>query len=210
MNTTIAIIDYGLGNPLSIKNMLKKVGAGQVVISNDIEVLQSAKCLILPGVGHFTQGMQNLQNQGLIEVLNELVLIQKKPILGICLGMQLMTSYSEEGNCSGLGWIEANTKKFVFANKDIKVPHMAWSDTHFIKKPFSDCVFEEEIPRFYHVHSYFVNCKEQEDVLSTAEYGEQVFHNGFIKDNIIGVQFHPEKSHVFGQAFFKTFLDYIG
>ena len=109
----IAIIDYGLGNPLSIKNMLKKVGAGQVVISNDIEVLQSAKCLILPGVGHFTQGMQNLQNQGLIEVLNDLVLIQKKPILGICLGMQLMTSYSEEGNCNGLGWIEANTKKFI-------------------------------------------------------------------------------------------------
>jgi glutamine amidotransferase len=210
MNPQIIIIDYGLGNPLSIKNMLKKVGAGQVEISSDKNVLQSAKCLILPGVGHFNQGMQNLQNQGLIDVLNDLVLIQKKPILGICLGMQLMTSYSEEGNCSGLGWIEANTKKFVFDDKDIKVPHMAWSDTHFIKEPFIDCDFEEDVPRFYHVHSYFVNCNQQEDVLSTAAYGGQVFHNGFIKDNIIGVQFHPEKSHVFGQAFFKAFLKHIG
>ena len=209
MNSKIIIIDYGLGNPLSIKNMLKKVGAAQVEISNDKEVLQSAKFLILPGVGHFNQGIQNLQNKGLIELLNDLVLIQKKPILGICLGMQLMTSYSEEGNCSGLGWIEANTKKFVFENKDIKVPHMAWSDTHFIKKPFCDGIYKEEIPRFYHVHSYYVNCNQQEDVLSTAEYGGQVFHNGFIKDNIIGVQFHPEKSHVFGQVFFKALLEYI-
>lgn len=210
MNSRIVIIDYGLGNPLSIKNMLKKVGASQVEISSDLDVLQSAKCLILPGVGHFNQGIQNLHEQGLIDVLNDLVLIQKKPILGICLGMQLMTAYSEEGNCSGLGWIEANTKKFVFEDKDIKVPHMAWSDTHFIKKPFSDCVFEEEFPRFYHVHSYYVNCNKKEDVLSTAEYGAQEFHNGFIKDNIIGVQFHPEKSHVFGQEFFKAFLKYIG
>jgi glutamine amidotransferase len=210
MNTQIAIIDYGLGNPLSIKNMLKKVGAGKVEISSDQQVLQSAKCLILPGVGHFAQGMQNLQDQGLIDVLNDLVLIQKKPILGICLGMQLMTSHSQEGNYSGLGWIDANTKKFVFENKDVKVPHMAWSDTHFIKKPFSDCVFEEEIPRFYHVHSYFVHCNQKEDVLSTAEYGGQQFHNGFIKENIFGVQFHPEKSHVFGQAFFKAFLEHIG
>lgn len=209
MNTPIVIIDYGLGNPLSIKNMLKKVGAGQVEISHDPQVLQSARCLILPGVGNFAQGMQNLQSQGLIEVLNDLVLIQKKPVIGICLGMQLMTSFSEEGNCNGLGWIEANTQKFVFEDKDIKVPHMAWSDTHFIKRPFSDCVFEEEIPRFYHVHSYFVSCNHQEDVLSTAVYGGQVFHNGFKKNNIIGVQFHPEKSHVFGQAFFKALLEYI-
>lgn len=210
MNSKIVIIDYGLGNPLSIKNMLKKVGAGQVEISNNKEDLQSSKCLILPGVGHFAQGIQNLQSQGLIDELNELVLIRKKPILGICLGMQLMTSHSEEGNCNGLGWIEADTTKFVFENTDIKVPHMAWSDTHFQQKPFSESVYEEEVPRFYHVHSYFVHCKKQEDVLSIAEYGGQVFHNGFMKDNIIGVQFHPEKSHVFGQTFFKTLLEHIG
>ena len=166
MNKAITIVDYGLGNPLSIKNMLKKVGATKVDISNDLKVLQSAGCLILPGVGHFAQGMENMQSHGLIEVLNDLVCIQKKPILGICLGMQLMTSFSQEGNCNGLGWIEANTNKFVFDNKDTKVPHMAWSDTNFIKKPYSESVYEEEIPRFYHVHSYFVDCKHQEDVLS--------------------------------------------
>jgi len=207
MNKAITIVDYGLGNPLSIKNMLKKVGATKVDISNDLQVLQTAGCLILPGVGHFAQGMENMRNHGLIEILNDLVLVQKKPILGICLGMQLMTSFSQEGNCNGLGWIEANTNKFAFDNKDIKVPHMAWSDTNFIKKPYSGCIFEEEVPRFYHVHSYFVDCKHQEDVLSTAVYGGQIFHNGFLKENVTGVQFHPEKSHVFGQVFFKTWLE---
>ncbi len=205
----ITIIEYGLGNPLSIKNMLKKVGVGNVRISYAKEDLKDADLLILPGVGHFEQGMKNLKENDLQETLNELVLVQKKPILGICLGMQLMTNYSEEGNCEGLAWIDAETKKFAFHEKAIKVPHMGWTDTHFLQSPFNEIRFEEDMPRFYHVHSYFVDCKQEEDVLSTASYGGKIFHNGFKKGNIMGVQFHPEKSHVFGICFFKSLIHYL-
>lgn len=209
MTNDFVIIDYGLGNPNSIKNMLLKSGFEGVIISNKFNVLNSAKYLILPGVGNFEQGMKNLKNTGLDNELNELVLVQKKPILGICLGMQLMTSFSEEGNCEGLGWIDASTYKFTFEDKKIKVPHMGWTDTEFMQSPFSDTEYEEKVPRFYHVHSYFVTCKNQEEVLSKASYGGITFHNGFKKGNIIGVQFHPEKSHIFGMSFFKTLLGLI-
>jgi imidazole glycerol-phosphate synthase subunit HisH len=209
MTARVAIIDYGLGNPLSIQNMLKKVGAGKTVLTRDIEILYNAERLILPGVGHFTQGMVNLKQHGLIEVLNELVLIQKKPILGICLGMQLMTSWGEEGSCDGLNWVEATTDKFRFKDPEMKVPHMGWNDTHFVRPPFVKTIFEEMPPRFYYVHSYFVNCKKQENIMCIANYGGE-FCSGFVKDNIMGVQFHPEKSHVFGQAFFKEFLEWKG
>lgn len=205
----IAIIDYGLGNPLSILNMLKKIGVSQVKLTAEQNILMDADLIVLPGVGHFEQGMKNLKEYGLVDVLNELVLVQKKPILGICLGMQLMTSFSEEGNCEGLGWIDASTNKFTFEDKNIKVPHMGWTDTEFIQSNFSETEYEEKIPRFYHVHSYFVTCKNQGEVLSKASYGGLTFHNGFKKENIIGVQFHPEKSHVFGMSFFKTVLGLI-
>jgi len=204
LENNIVIIDYGLGNPLSIKNMLKKAGFEKVIVSNEHDKISKAEKLILPGVGHFAQGMENLQTQGLITLLNELVLEQKKPILGICLGMQLMTKHSEEGNCEGLGWINAQTKKFQFADKSLKIPHMGWNDTVFLTKPFSETNFEENPPRFYYVHSYYVQCNEKENILSTADYGKE-FTSGFIKDNIMGVQFHPEKSHVFGKEFLKVF-----
>lgn len=202
----IAIIDYGLGNPLSIQKMLRKAGAKEVVLTNNIELLQEADKLVLSGVGHFAKGMENLRKLDLIPFLNELVLIQKKPILGICLGMQLMTSWSEEGNCKGLNWVDATTEKFRFDNTTMKIPHMSWSDTTFHKSPFDKKVFEEMPPRFYYVHSYYVKCNEVNDVLCTAEYGCQ-FVSGFIKDSVIGVQFHPEKSHVFGQAFLQEFIN---
>ncbi|MDP2175519.1 MAG: imidazole glycerol phosphate synthase subunit HisH [Bacteroidota bacterium] len=203
----IVIIDYGLGNPMSIKNMLKKCGAMDVELSHQTDKLFQADRLILPGVGHFKKGMDNLSQLGLISILNELVIDREKPILGICLGMQLMTSFSEEGHILGLNWIEAQTNKFKFGNPDIKIPHMGWNDTEFVKQPFNDLDFEENPPRFYYTHSYFVECKDETDVLCYANY-EKKFHAGFLKNNIMGLQFHPEKSHVFGQKLLSEFLNW--
>lgn len=200
-----AIINYGLGNPLSIKNMLRKLGA-DAVITSDANAISNAVNLILPGVGHFETGMQNLEESGLKSLLNDLVLTEKKPILGICLGMQLMTGHSEEGNRDGLNWIDAQTVKFQFDNPAVKVPHMGWTDTNFRGQVFNNSDFEETPPRFYYVHSYYVKCSDTKDVLAQAEYGGLVFDSGFVKNNIMGVQFHPEKSHVFGMAFLKKFL----
>lgn len=204
----IVILDYGLGNPISIRNMLKKCGELNVEITQSRERLEQADKIILPGVGNFESGISNLKKAPYFDQLNNLVLEKKVPVLGICLGMQLMTSFSEEGNVEGLNWIDAKTTKFKFENPDIKVPHMGWTDTKFINNNFENILFEEYPPRFYHVHSYFVTCNNQEDVLSEALYGDKVFHNGFLKENIMGVQFHPEKSHVFGQAFLNAFLNW--
>lgn len=202
----IAIIDYGLGNPLSIRNMFKKVGADAQITSDEAQLFEADK-LILPGVGHFTSGMQNLQSCGLKSILDTLVLEKKVPVLGICLGMQLMTGRSEESELPGLGWLDAETVKFRFEDAAVKIPHMGWTDTEFRKPEITNSVFEEVPPRFYFVHSYFVKCHRPEDVLCESEYGH-VFTSGFVKNNIMGVQFHPEKSHVFGQAFLKQYLDW--
>lgn len=202
----IAIIDYGLGNPLSIRNMLKKVGA-DAHITSDVAQLHEADRLILPGVGHFTSGMHNLRSAGLKQILDTLVLEKKVPVLGICLGMQLMTASSEESELPGLGWLDAETVKFRFDDAAVKIPHMGWTDTEFRKPEITNAAFEEIPPRFYFVHSYFVKCHRPEDVLCESEYGH-VFTSGFVKNNIMGVQFHPEKSHVFGQAFLKQYLDW--
>lgn len=140
-------------------------------------------------------------------ILNNLVLVEKKPILGICLGMQLMTSFSEEGYIEGMNWVNAQTKKFKFENPDIKVPHMGWNDTVFVKEPYEKLLFEENPPRFYYTHSYYVACNHDVDVLCYSKY-DCDFHSGFLKNNIMGVQFHPEKSHVFGQTFLKIFLEW--
>lgn len=203
----IVIIDYGLGNPLSIKNMLGKLGAS-AVISSDTGVLRSANKLILPGVGHFKTGVQNLQQKGLQAILHDLVLEEHIPILGICLGMQLMSKYSEEGDCAGLGWVNAVTQRFQYDDPNIKIPHMGWSDT-FFKSIIQESRFEEIPPRFYYVHSYYVKCAEDGDILCEAEYNNFKFTSGFVKDNIMGVQFHPEKSHIFGKEFLNQFVSWV-
>jgi glutamine amidotransferase len=196
------IINYNLGNPKSIKNMLGYLGVDSKITTDSNDIL-NASHLILPGVGHFRHGMEQLEKLGLIEVLKEAVMDNKKPILGICLGMQLLTNFSEEGNLKGLGFIDAQTKKFNQEDHKLKIPHMGWNTVKFNK--------ESELsngirfnPRYYFVHSYFVECNAKDDVLCTTRYGQE-FVSGFQHDNIFGLQFHPEKSHKFGMELLGNF-----
>jgi glutamine amidotransferase len=199
----IVIVDYGLGNLTSIKNMVKKVG-GEAQISSDPEAILNADKLILPGVGNFLQGMENLKESGLIPILEKAVLEIKKPILGICLGMQLMTNHSEEGNVNGLGWIDAETIKFSFPyDSSLKIPHMGWTPVQFLKTSFINYEISEN-PRYYFVHSYYVKCKFENNILAKANYGH-AFDCAIINGNIMGVQFHPEKSHKFGMELIRNF-----
>jgi glutamine amidotransferase len=201
----IAIVDYGTGNLCSILNMLKKVGAKGVISSDAVE-LRNADKLILPGVGAFDNAMGNLEKLGLIPILNELVVKGRKPILGICLGMQLLTHTSEEGKLPGLGWIDADTVRFRFDERNrLKIPHMGWNTIEQVKKsPLLDDADAE--PRFYFVHSYHVVCRKEEDVLTKTTYGYD-FISSVVKNNIAGVQFHPEKSHKFGMKLLSNFAE---
>lgn len=198
----ITIIDYGMGNLGSIANMIKKVGHKSIITSN-LEEIKKAEKLILPGVGSFDNGMKNLKELGMIEVLNQKVLVEKTPILGICLGMQLMTKSSEEGTAPGLEWIDAQTKKFL--SDSLKIPHMGWN---VIKQQRESKLFAELISekRYYFVHSYYVESNQKEDILTTTNYIKN-FVSSFEKDNILGVQFHPEKSHKFGMSLIKNFME---
>jgi glutamine amidotransferase len=197
----VIIIDYKIGNLLSVQNMFKYLGINSR-ISNSIEDIRNADKLILPGVGHFKTGMKNLIHSNLIDTLNEEVLAKKKNILGICLGMQLMTKHSEEGDCDGLGWIDATTKKFQLS-EPLKVPHMGWNNVNYKKDTGLNKNISKE-PRHYFVHSYFVDCNNKEDVLATTLYGNE-FVSAFQHKNIYGVQFHPEKSHKYGMELLRNF-----
>ena len=200
----ITIINYGMGNLGSIKNMLTRIGE-PAVITAEIEAIRSADKLILPGVGAFDKAMLNLQKLELIPVLNELVLEKKIPILGICLGMQIMSKNSEEGNLPGLGWIDSQTKLFQFGNNPnrLRVPHMGWNTFEVLKSgsPLDGLPADS---RFYFVHSYYVCCQNRDNVLAVTRYGIE-FHSAIIKGNILGTQFHPEKSHKFGMQLLKNF-----
>lgn len=202
----IVIVNYGLGNLLSIKNMINKIGYN-CIISDDINTINKADKLILSGVGHFNKGMSLLNKKKLIDTLNQKVLNYKTPVLGICLGMHLMTENSQEAiNIKGLSWIKANTIKFQSDDKRFKIPHMGWSEVNFVKNSKLISLFDEQ-PRFYFTHSYKVVCQEKKDVLAESNYIKD-FHSAFKKDNIWGVQFHPEKSHKFGMKFLNYFLNH--
>jgi glutamine amidotransferase len=202
----ITIIDYKMGNLGSIANMLKKIGYQCRMTSNSSEI-QAADKIILPGVGNFDRAMINLKELGLIDVLNIKALEDKVPVLGICLGMQLMAEKSEEGLLPGLGWIKAEVKKFSFdeVNKNLKIPHMGWNTVQQQKdnRLFSNMYPE---PRFYFVHSYHFECEKKEDILTTTFYGYH-FTSAVSSGNIMGVQFHPEKSHKFGMMILKNFAE---
>ncbi len=197
------MIDYGMGNIGSVVNMIKKVGYTCIVSSNKNDILNATK-LILPGVGSFDEAIKNLQDLDIIESINNQVLQNNIPILGICLGMQLLTNGSDEGKIPGLGYIDAYARKLNL-NEDVIIPHMGWNLLD-IKK--DNLLFDEELleQRFYFVHSFFIECQDNIDILSKTSYGVK-FVSSFQKNNIIGVQFHPEKSHKFGKNFFKNFLE---
>lgn len=204
----IVIVDYGMGNVGSIKNMLKKIGV-PAMISAKPEHIRAAEKLILPGVGAFDHGMSNLTERGLIPLLNQKVIEERKPILGICLGMQLLVQSSEEGKMRGLGWIDAETRRFKFngENSELKIPHMGWNPV----KPVGEGLLFQgfpQPPRFYFVHSYHICCRHPEDVMGTTFYGYD-FAAAIRRDNILGTQFHPEKSHKFGMQVLRNFAELI-
>lgn len=202
----VVIIDYDMGNVGSVVNMIKKVG-GSPVVSNDPEKILNARKLLLPGVGSFDAGMTNLIDKGLDQIIIEAVLVNKIPILGICLGMQLLLSKSEEGSLKGLNLVKGSVHKFKKIDTFSKIPHMGWNQIS-IKKD-SPILFELDYEsRFYFVHSYFVNCDQEENVLATTNYINE-FVSIFGMNNIFGAQFHPEKSHKYGMKLFKNYLNKI-
>mgnify|MGYP001160634981 FL=1 len=204
----IVVVDYGVGNLGSIVNMFKKVGA-KVVASSDPVVIKDAEKLILPGVGAFDAAMRKFHETGLVPVVGELVLEKKIPVLGLCVGLQLMTKGSEEGREAGLGWFDAETIRFKFdgENAHLKVPHMGWNEAHVVREHPLVAGWDTE-SRFYFVHSYHVVAKETDAVLAETEYGVNI-HSILGRGNIMGTQFHPEKSHRFGMRLLKNFAENI-
>lgn len=199
----ITIIDYGVGNLSSVKNMLKKAGF-ESVLAADLPAVEVATKIILPGIGAFDHCMQRFNDSGLRSLVTKKVREEKIPLLGICVGLQMLMEGSEEGVESGLGWIGGKTMKF---NKeklgDLKIPHMGWTDVQIAKtSPLLKDLDEQ--PRFYFVHSYHVQPYHPEDELLKANYGYD-FTAAVCRDNIFGVQFHPEKSHKYGMKILENF-----
>jgi imidazole glycerol-phosphate synthase subunit HisH len=196
----ITIVDYGLGNLGSVYNMMKKIGVPAKVTS-DLENISKAEKILLPGVGAFDAAMEKLTGTPLRTILDEKALKEKIPVLGICLGMQLLTRGSAEGQLEGLNWIPSFTYKFPAS--ELKVPHMGWN---LVKRSTASRLTEEfdDEFRFYFVHSYFVKADLEENSILRTTYGV-TFDSGIQKDNIFGAQFHPEKSHRFGMQLFKNF-----
>lgn len=201
----ITILNYGLGNLSSILNMCRHLGLEAQISADEADICKADK-LILPGVGHFKRGMDNLRESGLQALLNEEVLIKKKPVLGICLGAQLMTMHSEEGDSQGLEWVPAHTIRFDATQLGkLRIPHMGWAEVLLQDKNllWEDLPAE---PRFYHVHSYHFQFTDPSMISATAHYGYE-FACAFQKDNIYGVQFHPEKSHKYGMKILQNFAN---
>ncbi len=199
----IVIVDYGVGNVGSVLNMLRKCGA-RARISGHPEEIRAADKLILPGVGHFGRGMDQLEATGLIPLLTEQAMVVRKPLLGICLGMQLMLCGSEESDRPGLGWVAGFTHRFP-DRPDLLVPHMGWNLIHprAGARMFAPPGVEPR-ERFYFVHSYHACMDDARSVAATCRYGIE-FTAAFEVGNLFGVQFHPEKSHHFGMALLQRF-----
>ena len=202
----IVIVDYGMGNLGTVAAKIKKMDTSVLITSNPEEISTADK-LILPGVGSFKAGMENLRNRNLVPILTTKVIGEKTPILGICLGMQLFTKKSEEGFVDGLGWIDAETIRFRFddSRNGLKIPHMGWN-TIKVKHNHPVLTNLGDMSRFYFVHSYHAWCEHQENIIAETDYGYS-FPSVIARENIIGVQFHPERSHKFGMQILKNFLE---
>jgi glutamine amidotransferase len=200
----IAIVDYGLGNIAAFASVYNRANI-KVSIARTANDLKGASKLILPGVGHFNHAMRLLERSGMRDSLDEMVLNQKVPVMGICVGMQILARSSEEGDLPGLGWIDAHVRAFKSLDviKNMSVPHMGWND---VKPVLASRLFDElqTGARFYFLHSYFMSCDRKEDVLAISNYGAD-FACAVQSSNIYGVQFHPEKSHSFGNRLLRNF-----
>ena len=197
----ITIVDYGMGNLGSIRSMLRRIGVRSTITGDPDEIARAEKVL-LPGVGRFDAAMRQIADRGLREVLDRKALDERVPTLGICLGMQLITRGSEEGDVTGLGWVDAAARRFP-GGGGLKVPHMGWN----LVRPTRSSALTDGLPeesRFYFVHSYFVRTDRPADTVLTAEYGV-TFAAALEADNIFGAQFHPEKSHRFGMQLLANF-----
>jgi len=207
-NDIITIIDLGIGNLGSIKNMILKCN-GRASITNKKEDIIKAKKIILPGVGSFDKAMNEIHRLEIYDLLKDKAQIEKTPFFGICLGMQLLTNKSEEGEQKGLGLIDAEVysfKRILGENEDgLRIPHMGWNQVKDIKESnYVKGVTKGD--KYYFVHSYFVKCKYDENTAMTSQYGID-FHASIIKENIFGTQFHPEKSHKYGMRLIKNFIE---
>lgn len=197
----LVIVDYGIGNSSSIRNMLKRIGV-RAEISDDISVIERAEKLILPGVGAFDSAIQAINDKGLCGVLQRKAINDKIPVLGVCLGMQILGLGSEEGRLPGLGWINMRAKRFP-SMPGIKIPHMGWNTVTATGN--GDLVTEEADARYYFVHSYYVKAENRENAVMTARHGIE-FDAVVQSENIYGAQFHPEKSHRFGMSLLESFV----
>jgi glutamine amidotransferase len=197
----ITIVDYGMGNLGSIQNMFKRIGASARICADPAD-LESAEKILLPGVGAFDGAMERIDTGGFRDVLNRKVLVEKIPILGICLGMQLLTRSSEEGRLPGLGWVAAETRRFP-ASAGLKVPHMGWNSVSRSGQGALTAGLDPDA-RYYFAHSLYVRLDHEEDSVLRASHGI-MFEASIAHDNIYGAQFHPEKSHRFGMHFLSNF-----
>lgn len=202
----ISVLDYGAGNVGSVIRMLERAGGRAQRVASPEEVLVARK-LVIPGVGAFDYGMSHLLSRGLLPALNSVALQGRIPILGICLGMQLMCRSSEEGALPGLGWLDAEVRHFPAPESSgLCVPHMGWNTLRVLRQnPLVSKDCEEK--RFYFVHSYKVSCNDPADPIALTQYGDD-FVAAFQRNNILGVQFHPEKSHRFGMALMRRFVEF--
>jgi glutamine amidotransferase len=201
----VGIVDYGVANLGSMRNMLQRIGAAADFLTSPESILGASK-IILPGIGAFDHGMDALSQRNLVEALRQRVLEDKVPILGVCLGAQLLGKGSAEGEREGLGFISARCERFVPDQEArIKVPHMGWN--HLEPRRESPLLRQLDAhARFYFVHSYHIVCADPADVLATATYGKP-FTAMIQRQNIYGAQFHPEKSHRFGMRLLQNFLE---
>lgn len=201
----ITVVDYGLGNIQAFANIYKRLNI-PVLVARTAEVLAGAEKVILPGVGAFDWAMQRLNDSGIRDCLDDLVLIQRKPVLGVCVGMQMMARRSDEGTLPGLGWLDAEVKRFDESRfrQKTRLPHMGWNDA--LPVADADLFRKMPSPRFYFLHSYYFVPGDPAQTLATTDYGG-AFTSAAHAGHIFGVQFHPEKSHDWGIQLLKNFAD---